>query len=43
MLNAHDITVSFGGETLFDSISFRLAKGDRIGLIGKMEQVSLLY
>jgi ATP-binding cassette subfamily F protein 3 len=35
MLNAHDITVSFGGETLFDSISFRLAKGDRIGLIGK--------
>ena len=35
MLNAHDITVSFGGETLFDSISFRLAKGDRVGLIGK--------
>lgn len=35
MLNAHDISVSFGGETLFDSISFRLGKGDRIGLIGK--------
>ncbi|MEK9740924.1 MAG: ABC-F family ATP-binding cassette domain-containing protein [Flavobacteriaceae bacterium] len=35
MLNAHDITVSFGGEKLFDSISFRLAKGDRVGLIGK--------
>lgn len=35
MFNAHNITVSFGGETLFDSISFRLGKGDRIGLIGK--------
>ncbi len=35
MLNAHQITVSFGGETLFDAISFRLGKGDRVGLIGK--------
>lgn len=35
MFNAHNITVSFGGETLFDQISFRLAKGDHIGLIGK--------
>ena len=35
MLNAHQITVSFGGETLFDTISFRLGKGDRVGLIGK--------
>ena len=35
MFNAHDITVSFGGETLFDEISFRLGKGDRVGLIGK--------
>jgi len=35
MFNAHNITVSFGGETLFDSISFRLGKGDRVGLIGK--------
>ncbi len=35
MLNAHQITVSFGGETLFDGISFRLGKGDRVGLIGK--------
>ena len=35
MLNAHQITVSFGGETLFDEISFRLGKGDRVGLIGK--------
>ena len=38
MFNAHNITVSFGGETLFDSISFRLGKGDRIGLIGKTVQ-----
>ena len=35
MLNAHQITVSFGGENLFDAISFRLGKGDRVGLIGK--------
>jgi ATP-binding cassette subfamily F protein 3 len=35
MFNAHQIKVSFGGETLFDAISFRLGKGDRVGLIGK--------
>ena len=35
MFNAHNISVSFGGEILFDSISFRLGKGDRVGLIGK--------
>jgi len=35
MINAHNISVSFGGETLFDAISFRLGKGDRVGLIGK--------
>ncbi len=35
MFNAHKITVRFGGETLFDEICFRLAKGDLIGLIGK--------
>lgn len=35
MFNAHNITVNFGGETLFDQISFRLAKGDHVGLIGK--------
>ena len=35
MFNAHNISVSFGGEVLFDSISFRLGKGDRVGLIGK--------
>src|SRR5210317_1277999 len=35
MLNVHDISVSFGGETLFEGISFRLNPGDRVGLIGK--------
>ena len=35
MLNANNISISFGGEHLFDSISFRLGKGDRVGLIGK--------
>ena len=35
MLNVHDISVSFGGEVLFEGISFRLSPGDRAGLIGK--------
>ena len=35
MFNAQNITVSFGGETLFNEISFRLGRGDHIGLIGK--------
>ena len=35
MLNVKNLTVYFGGYTLFDSISFRLGKGDRVGLIGK--------
>ena len=35
MLDLENIGVSFGGEVLFESFSFRIAKGDRIGLIGK--------
>jgi len=35
MLNVHDLSVSFGGDTLFEGISFRLNPGDRVGLIGK--------
>ena len=35
MFNAHNISVSFGGEVLFDSISFRLGKGVRVEIIGK--------
>lgn len=35
MLNIHNLSISFGGETLFDEITFRLGAGDRIGLIGK--------
>jgi ATP-binding cassette subfamily F protein 3 len=35
MLNAHNITVSFGGEELFSGITFKLNAGDRIGLVGK--------
>ena len=35
MLNIQNVTVSFGGETLFSQISFRLAAGDRVGLVGK--------
>ncbi len=35
MLNVHDLSISFGGEYLFESIAFRLNPGDRVGLIGK--------
>ncbi|MCF8715414.1 ABC-F family ATP-binding cassette domain-containing protein [Joostella atrarenae] len=35
MLNVHNLSVSFGGEYLFEEIAFRLSPGDRIGLIGK--------
>ncbi|MGB5316222.1 MAG: ABC-F family ATP-binding cassette domain-containing protein [Robiginitalea sp.] len=35
MLNVHNLSVSFGGEVLFEGISFRLNPGDRVGLIGK--------
>ncbi|MCF6181684.1 ABC-F family ATP-binding cassette domain-containing protein [Lutibacter sp.] len=35
MLNVHNLTVSFAGSNLFSGITFKLNKGDRIGLIGK--------
>ncbi|MGB3146111.1 MAG: ATP-binding cassette domain-containing protein [Maribacter sp.] len=35
MLNVHNLSVSFGGEYLFEEISFRLNAGNRIGLVGK--------
>ncbi|MEJ4089367.1 ABC-F family ATP-binding cassette domain-containing protein [Galbibacter orientalis] len=35
MLNVHNLSVSFGGEYLFEEIAFRLSPGDRVGLIGK--------
>lgn len=35
MLNVHNLTVSFAGTDLFSGITFKLNKGDRIGLIGK--------
>ncbi len=35
MLNVHNLSVSFSGETLFEEISFRLHPGDRVGLIGR--------
>ncbi|GGD54005.1 ribosomal protection-like ABC-F family protein [Muriicola marianensis] len=35
MLNVHNLSVSFSGESLFEEISFRLHPGDRIGLIGR--------
>lgn len=35
MLNAHQVSLSFQGEYLFEDLSFRIGKGERIGLIGK--------
>lgn len=34
-MNIHNLSVSFGGEYLFEEITFRLGAGDRVGLIGK--------
>ncbi|THD68808.1 ABC transporter ATP-binding protein [Robertkochia marina] len=35
MLNVHNLSISFGGEYLFEQVSFKLSPGDRVGLIGK--------
>ena len=35
MVNVHNLTVSFAGTDLFSGITFKLIKGDRVGLIGK--------
>ncbi len=35
MLNIHNLSISFGGEYLFEEIGFRMNAGDRVGLIGK--------
>jgi ATP-binding cassette, subfamily F, member 3 len=35
MISANNISVYFGGQELFDNVSFMVNKGDRIGLVGK--------
>ena len=35
MLDVQNLGVSFGGEVLFENLSFRIGRGDCIGLIGK--------
>ncbi len=35
MISINDLTVSFGGYTLLDSINFHISDRDRIGLVGK--------
>ena len=35
MLDINNLGISFGGEVLFENLSFRIGRGDRIGLIGK--------
>lgn len=34
ILNVKNVTHSFGGRQIFEDVSFRLLKGDRVGLIG---------
>ncbi len=35
MVNVHNLTVTFNGTDLFSEITFKLEKGDRVGLVGK--------
>jgi len=35
MVNIHNLTVTFAGTDLFSQITFKITKGDRVGLIGK--------
>ena len=35
MISVNDISLYFGGQTLFHKISFMINKGDKIGLVGK--------
>ncbi|MGZ0017697.1 ABC-F family ATP-binding cassette domain-containing protein [Yeosuana sp. AK3] len=35
MMNIHNLSISFQGDTLFEDITFKLDNGDRVGLIGK--------
>ena len=35
MVSLNNISVFFGGQTLFEEISFMVNKGDRVGLVGK--------
>jgi len=35
MISIDNVTIQFGGFTLFDGISFQLNRGDRVGLVGR--------
>jgi ATP-binding cassette subfamily F protein 3 len=35
MLTIHNLSIAFGGEYLYEEISFQLKAGDRVGLVGK--------
>ena len=35
MLHINNLSLSFGGEILFKDLSFKLSKGDKVGLVGK--------
>ena len=40
MLTVNSISMEFGGEALFDNLSFQISAGERIGLTGKMVRAS---
>ena len=35
MINVENLTKSFGGHTLFESVSFRLNPRERLGIVGR--------
>ena len=35
MISVNNISLYFGGQTLFNEVSFMINKGDKIGLVGK--------
>ena len=40
MISVDNLSLYFGAQNVFESISFMINKGDKIGLVGKMVQVN---
>ncbi len=34
ILSVENVTISFGGRTIFENVSFRLLNGEHVGLVG---------
>ena len=43
MISVNNISLYFGGQNLFNDISFMINKRDKIGLVGKNGQENLHY